>query len=228
MLIWGGGPYHPTRAQGQWFSETFIPQGFSVDYREDRAAFSGSSLAKTDLLVLAGMDDAKFTPEAEGTTWETPTNRKTVYQPLEDEYFEALIGYLAKGKPLLVHHGAILSFLERKELAEIFDGRWVLGQTFHPPYQKFKVECVTTSHPTLAGISDFEIEDELYCDLTPPRHSSLLMRATWEGKQQSLAWAGNHGPSRVLYSGLGHDMNSLANPNLQRFLKNSVAWLMKG
>lgn len=224
MLIWGGGPYHPTRAQSDWFKQAFEP-AFSVEYREDRAALGTESLAGTDLLVLAGMDDPKFTVEAELQYWETPAARRTTYQPLEEEYFQSLLAYLALGKPLLVHHGAILSFPEREKLNEVFDGRWVLGKTSHPPYQKFKVSCLDPSNPIMAGMADFEIEDEMYLHLQPPRRSRVLLQCRWEGQDFPLAWAGRYGDSRVVYSGLGHDVHSLANESLRLFLKNSVRWL---
>src|SRR4051812_43487576 len=100
MTIWGGGPYHPTRAQSEWFKEAFEP-AFAVRYTEDRAAFDPASLASTDLLVLAGMDDPTFMPEAEAQYWETKSSRRTAYVPLEDARYQSLLSYLSSGKPLL-------------------------------------------------------------------------------------------------------------------------------
>jgi type 1 glutamine amidotransferase len=227
IQIWGGGPYHPTRAQGEWWKREFGALGHQVDYREDRSAFLPENLATTDLLVLSGMEESVVGPEAPMENWETPPpGDKYAYQPLAPEHFRAYMGYLHGGKPLLIHHSGILSFDERTELDEVYDGRWVRGQTFHPPYHRLKVKTLG-QHPCLAGIGDFEIDDELYCKLLQPKRSQVLLSALWEGMEQPLAWATSFGPAKVLFSGLGHDVKSYGCPELQRFLKNGVEWLLK-
>jgi type 1 glutamine amidotransferase len=226
IQIWGGGPYHPCKAQGQWFKEKLEPLGCQVDYSESRELFSPEILAKTDLLILAGLDDPKFMPEAELEYWETRPAKKPSYEPLSEAHFQSLKKYLLAGRPLLVHHTAIISFPERGELADIFDGRWVMDQSFHPPYQKFKVQCLGKRNPLMKGMEDFEIEDEMYCALRGPQRCELLLQCEWEGKKHPLAWAGSYGPAPFVYCGLGHDMNSLSYPGLELFLKNSVKWLI--
>jgi type 1 glutamine amidotransferase len=227
IQIWGGGPYHPTRAQGDWWKKEFGALGHAVDYSEDREAFSEANLKATDLLVLSGMEESVVGPEAPLEYWETaPVGGKYVYQPLADAHFKAYMGYLAQGKPLLIHHSGILSFDECQELNEVYDGRWVRGQTFHPPYHTFKVHT-QGSHPCLEGIQDFEIGDELYCKLLEPKRAQVLLTADWEGVSRPLAWATNYGKAKVLFSGLGHDMKSYSSPELQRFLKNGVEWLLR-
>lgn len=213
IQIWGGGPYHPTSKQADWLLEKLTPLGHSLRYREDRGVFSPEVLDATDLLILAGLDEASVGGAA--------------YQPLSEASFQALKKYLETGKPLLVHHCGIISFGERDELTQIYDGRWIRNQSYHPPYQKFKVS-VLGQHPATEGCCDFEIEDELYCKLVGPKKSQVLMEASWEGQAQPLAWAGNYGQakSKILFSSLGHDMKSYTCPELQRFLLNSINWLL--
>jgi type 1 glutamine amidotransferase len=234
MLIWGGGPYHPTKAQSGWFKEVFEPKGWTIDYREDREAFGTESLASADLFVISGFDDAVVTPVAEEQYWETPSMRRTSYTPLEDKYVNSLLDYAKAGKPLFVFHGGILAFPDEARWTPLFDGRWVLGQTHHPPYGKFTVKSSWVAAgmgpgfaaSLLEGIpKTFEIEDECYCDLLGPTHSQVLLQADMEGKTHTLAWAGNYGPSRVAYCGLGHDMNTLKSPVLTQFVENCVGWL---
>jgi type 1 glutamine amidotransferase len=223
IRIWGGGPYHPTRAQAAFLKERW--SGHDVAYTEERSAFSAGALASTDLLVLSGMDESVVCPAAEAQYWETPLKAPFQYQPLSEEHFQATMGYLAQGKPLLIHHSGLLSFDERKELNAVYDGRWVRGESFHPPFQEFKV-TVHGPHPSLRGLRDFRIADELYCRLLEPKERQVLMSAVWEGVERPLAWAGNWGKSKVLFSGLGHDLRSYACPELIQFLANSVDWLL--
>src|SRR5262245_5434046 len=104
IQIWGGGPYHPTRAQGEWWKKEFGALGHSVDYREDREAFSEGNLKATDLLVLSGMEESAVGPEAPLEYWETPpSGGKYAYQPLAAAHFDAYMAYLKRGKPLLIH-----------------------------------------------------------------------------------------------------------------------------
>ncbi len=225
IQIWGGGPYHPTAAQSVWLKKAFQGMGHEADYREDRGAFEAANLEKTDLLFLMGMEESAVMPVAELQYWETPANRVVPYRPLAQEHWDALMAYLAKGKPLFIHHSGILSFDERKELNDIYDGRWIRGQTFHPPYHNFRVR-VCGDHPVLAGVNDFDIDDEMYCKVLGPKRAQVLLKSTWEGQEQPLAWATRYGNSKILFNSLGHDMKTYQCPEFQKLVTNGVAWLL--
>lgn len=223
--IWGGGPYHPTRAQAALLGERLRPLGHELLYGDDRSVFDPGRLSGADLLILMGLDWSgvtKVAPEA----WVEPQPIPTSYEPLSDEHFGAIRAHLDAGKPLLCHHSALLSFDERPELAEMFDGRWIGGQSSHPPYRQFPVRVRESDHPAVAGLEDFETSDEIYINLVEPRRSEVLLEAEHDGRLWPLAWAGSYGESKVFVSALGHDVGSYANPNLREFLTRGVTWLL--
>lgn len=221
--IWGGGPYHPTHAQANWIAQQVAPH--TVSYGNTREMFDPERLSEADLLVMMGMDNSsvvKIPPEK----WVEPAPRPERYEPLSDRHFQAIQEHLKQGKPLFCHHIAIGSFDERTEFGNIFDGRWIIGRSTHPPIHDFKVTVRLVSHPILAGIEDFIIRDELYHHLDYPNHSEILLEAEYEGQRWPLAWAGNYGKAKVAYSALGHNMPAYANPSLQRLILNTIGWLL--
>ncbi len=225
IQIWGGGPYHPTRAQAEVLREPLQAMGHEVHYGDDRSVFEPDRLRSADLLVMSGLDWSAIT-KVDPKNWVEPGTIPERYEPLAEEHFQAIREHLEAGKPLLCHHTSIISFDEREEFTEFFDGRWIDGRSTHSPYQEFDVHICDTEQPATAGLSDFRISDELYYNLIEPTRSHVLMEAEYEGRRWPLGWAGHYGDARILYSALGHDMQSYASPELQQFLLNSVAWLL--
>ena len=225
--VWGGGPYHPTRAQTALLGEQLRPLGHELVYGDDRSMFDPGRLSRADLLILMGLDWSGVTKVAPDV-WVEPQPIPAAYVPLADEHFGAIRAYLDAGKPLLCHHSALLSFDERPELAEIFDGRWIDGRSSHPPYREFTVRVRESDHPAVAGLGSFETSDEIYINLIEPRRSEVLLEAEHDGRLWPLAWAGRYGESKLFVSALGHDMGSYASPALQRLMRNAVGWLLDG
>src|SRR6185503_6162044 len=98
---------------------------------------------------------------------------------LSDDHWRSFQNYLTGGKPLFCHHTGLLCFDERTELEDIYDGRWIVGQSSHPAGHEFKVERAIATHPITRGIEDFKTFDELYTDLNDPKHSQVLLRTRY-------------------------------------------------
>ena len=226
IQIWGGGPYHPTRAQADVLAEQLRPLGHDVRYGADRRVFEPQRLRQADLLLMMGLDWSGVTKVDPGV-WVEPQPIPERYEPLSGEHLGAIREHLQAGKPLLCHHSAILSFDERPELTEVFDGRWIDGRSSHPPYQEFTVRVASGEHPITQGVSDFEITDEIYKDLVEPARSQVLLQTEYEGRAWPLAWAGNHGRAKVACCMLGHDMGSYGSPELPQLLLNTIHWLLE-
>jgi hypothetical protein len=209
--------------QAELFRGWLAPSGVELSYVGDRSAFAPERLAGADLLLLMGADWSvkdKLKPDA----WEDPSEAGP-YSPMTEAQWAALQGYLAQGKPLYVHHTGLLSFDERKELETIYDGRWIVGQSSHPPAHSFEVEVADKAHPVTEDLSSFTTFDELYIDLNGPKHSRVLLRARYQGVDRPLAWAGEYGRSKVICQALGHDLRSYENPMVRKFFVNAVRWL---
>jgi type 1 glutamine amidotransferase len=111
-------------------------------------------------------------------------------------------------------------------LEDIYDGRWIVGQSSHPPGHEFKVEFADKTHPITSGLEDFKTFDELYTGLNEPKHSQVLLRTRYQGKDRPLAWAGRYEGSKVACSALGHDLKSYDAPQMRKFFVNTVQWLV--
>ncbi len=224
--FWGGGPYHPTQAQATKLGERLQPLGHELVYGTSRSMFEPHQLQAADLLILAGLDWSGIT-KVQPERWVEAQPLPKEYVPLSDQHFTSIMSHLQKGKPLLCHHSALLSFDERPEFTEVFDGRWIDGQSTHPPYQEFTVSVCDRAHPITAGLDDFRISDEIYYNLVEPRRSTVLLETEFEGRKWPLAWAGAYGNARIVFSALGHDMGSYASEGLMALLINSVGWLLE-
>jgi type 1 glutamine amidotransferase len=93
-----------------------------------------------------------------------------------------------------------------------------LGSQFvaHPPIAPYRVEVTRPEHPLVAGIAEFDADDELYLsELHPPL--DVLLHTRWAGTAPGFAesdWTRDeprpvmylkrHGEGEVLYLTLGH------------------------
>ena len=80
-----------------------------------------------------------------------------------------------------------------------------LGSQFiaHPPIMPYKVETTDPSHWLVAGVGEFETDDELYCSEYHDRdHLQALLHTTWSGQARGFAendWTGGDGRHLVMY-----------------------------
>ncbi|ACZ42812.1 conserved hypothetical protein [Thermobaculum terrenum ATCC BAA-798] len=223
--IWGGGPYHPYREQGGWLIQQLSPWGNEVVYSEERSVFDWETLSRADLLIIMGLEWSGMM-ELDASLWEDSSRKPERYEPFSDEHMTAVQRFLSEGRALLCLHAGLASFDDRPEFEEIFDGRFVWGQSTHPPYAEFEVQVVHPEHPILAGVGNFVTPDELYYNLREPRRSAVLLEAEYDGRRWPLAWAGSYGEARTAYIALGHDMRSFATPSFQSVVHNAISWLL--
>jgi len=227
VQIWGGGPYHPFKAQAEVLGKALESLGHGPQYSESREVLGPDHLKTCDLLVLMGLD-CRGSERVRAEAWEDRARAGETYKPLDENQAKGLKAHAREGKPILVLHAGLISFDERKELKDIYDGRWILDKSFHPELHEFPVKVIAMDHPVCHGLSDFKIEDELYCDLVKPTQSTVLLEATWKGQAQPLAWCREtEAGGRFVYIALGHDMRAWGNPALIKLHENAVKWLLR-
>jgi uncharacterized protein len=141
--------------------------------------------------------------------------------PTETEQ-EALRDYVASGKRWLALHGtnSILEFLENgvnaPETAPVL--MQTLGTQFiaHPPIRPFKVRVADPDHELVAGIAEFETDDELYLSRIHGDLHVLLdthfngeatgfIESHWhDDTPRPVYYINKVGNGEVLYLNLGH------------------------
>ena len=125
-----------------------------------------------------------------------------------------------------------------QDYRDITGGGWVMGVSFHPPYGKFTVNVTQPGHPGVAGISDFETNDELYMGIDYQDGNDVFMMAdseegtyAWSGGSTHmpagtfpLGWTKSYGDGKVFVTLLGHNGLSFETPEFQKMVLNGVSW----
>jgi type 1 glutamine amidotransferase len=218
----GGPPAHPVAEQAYRVSQ-WLGTGYTYGFRESRAAFE--DLDGCDLLVLMGT----YWTQSPGAEWAG----RPPYEPLEDHHMRAFEAYVVSGRPLLVHHGAILSYDDRPRFGELRGFTWEQGHTAHPPFATFTVNVLPTGHPVVAGVDSYAIDDELYYNVRVTPGLDVLVHATaeWGGAAHPMVMTAEGGRTpgagRLAYLANGHDMRAFAAPALRRLWVNTVHWLLR-
>jgi len=208
----GGPDFHPVAEQAQLIAQ-WLGDRYACDLREGGAAFD--DLEKVDLLVVMGL----FWTGGEG------------YEPLSSARQQSFAAYVASGRPVLAHHGGIASYDDWPRFGELLGFTWVWGTTEHSPVGEWAVRVLPTGHAVVAGVSDFELTDELYFDvkvsdgLTPTAHAEadyadrkLPMVLTGEGGRTG-------GAGKTAWLANGHDMRAFAAPAMKQLWINATRWL---
>ncbi|WP_159618369.1 ThuA domain-containing protein [Ruania rhizosphaerae] len=136
--------------------------------------------------------------------------------------------HIARGGALLAVHVSATSFPGMDAWEECLGGRWVAGQSMHPPHGLADVVVHTGTHPIVEETPDFTVWDERYSFLRYSPDVHVLAHHVHDGVQHPLLWALEHGhrQGRVVYSALGHDVRSYDSEEHLEILRQSTRWLL--
>lgn len=179
-----------------------------------------SSLAGRDVLVLNWCN------------WKDPAG-------MPEAARNALQSFVARGGGVFVHHfanGACHASLPeasesdwpwyRTLVRRVWDHRPIApGPSGHDRYGTFEVKA-RTSHPLVAGLRTFPVEDELYWRQhgSEPIEPLLTARSAETGCDEPLVWAYEVGDARVVQSLLGHSGKTYDTAAMRVFARRAVAW----
>lgn len=128
----------------------------------------------------------------------------------------------------------LFSFVESgKGLVGIHGTAWWIGgravdligghANWHPPGLTFTVNIENPNHPITTGVSDFEVEDEIYISAYEPS-LQILASAQWHGRAHPMAWVKTFGQGRVFYTTLGHTADTFVRPAMQQLVTQGARW----
>jgi type 1 glutamine amidotransferase len=127
--------------------------------------------------------------------------------PVGDEQCAALRRFLENGGHWFAIH-ASNSVRDNPHLPGILGSRFIT----HPPYLHFGVSVMQPNDPLLAGIADFELDDELYI-IEPSPAIEVLLQSRWGGAAggrsfeedvRPLMYRYPVGQGGIVYLALGH------------------------
>lgn len=201
--------WHDHAATSQRVSEILPGVGFDARIRACHPRACGD-LAGADLLVV---NTASGTPGADDASDEEWVRA-----------FALLHEYVERGGPLLALHLSSSSFREIPEWSNWIGGAWIPGTSMHPPIATSHVAVRTDAHPIVAGLTDFDVYDEMYSyqDLQPG--NVVLATHRYENQDHPLAWARETGSRRAVYDALGHDVRAYDSPERVHLLQREALW----
>ncbi len=226
ILVLSGGPYHPVAAQFALLQED-LGERAEIVCHPGASAFD--HLDACDLLVLAGMHWTGCAPDRD--VWPEGVEPCS-YTAATDAQKRVFVDHVSSGRPVLGWHGGIASFDDWPEFGGLVGFRWDWRVTNHTRYGSCTISVEPTGHPVVAGVDDFELEDELYCNVQiapgmdftvhawAPYHGLRLpMIVTAEGGRVS-------GAGRTAFLANGHDLKALDCEGFRRAAVNTLGWLL--
>ncbi|MCX6972545.1 MAG: ThuA domain-containing protein [Verrucomicrobia bacterium] len=218
----GGPDFHPVADQARLI-QTWLGDSYDCAIHDNRVVFD--HLQEADLLVLMGLFYSGSNASCPGS-----------YTPLEPRHEEALSAYVASGRPVLLHHGAIASYDDSEVFKRLIGINWVWsgeGCTAHSPIAEYRVSAPPSAHPVIEGVGDYTLIDELYYNLHihPRFEPAAHAWAEFEGQRLPMVFTGEGGrgtagAGKLVYLANGHDLRAFECPAMRQLWTNSVRWLL--
>lgn len=143
--------------------------------------------------------------------------------------------FFEKGAPAVFLHHALVSYPYWDEFSEIVGGRFydknpliAHGDTIRSGYRHdvtYTVKVANPNHPVTLGMSDFEIEDEVYNRYYVKEDVEPLLTTDHPESDKLIGWINRYGRSQIVYLLNGHDVKAYSNENYRRLLKNAIEWV---
>lgn len=218
LLVVSGGR-HPYEESTPVLEGFLKGAGHNVTVTDDPSVLADSS-------AMGGYDALVFNTLRAGDT------------TLSDAEQNGMKDFISGGKGFICVHISGVVPETWQEYLEITGGGWVMGTSYHPPYGNYNVNVTQPGHPGVAGVSDFDTDDELYMGIDYQDGNDVYMTGTsedgtwpWGGKDTFMAggtfplgWTRSYGDGKVFVTLLGHDGKSQESSEFQKIVLNGVDW----
>jgi uncharacterized protein len=156
---------------------------------------------------------------------------------INDAQKKRLVELTKKGIGLLVLHHALVSYQHWPEYERIIGGRYpeedgkggvITDKVGYQHDVDYTVKIVAKDHPVTAGLSDFQINDEIYWGFRTGPDIKPLITTDHAKSGKPLAWTRREGKSRVVYLQLGHGPKAYADTNYRKLVAQSIRFVATG
>jgi uncharacterized protein len=154
-------------------------------------------------------------------------------EELQSPFQHAYQSLLEVGKAVIFLHHSLASYPWWAEFPKITGGRYFVYPTIVEGVEQvstyrrdvtIKVMVADPNHPVTRGIEAFEIQDEVYSNVTILPKIKPLLYTDHPDSMRNLAWVNRYGNTDVLYIQLGHGRSAYSNPIFRRLIQQSVEW----
>lgn len=147
----------------------------------------------------------------------------------------AIKQFVQSGGGLYALHNSSHISLYSKDYREVMGGAYI----DHPALRPFKVSVVDKEHPITRGVADFVVADEQHFVEYDKDPKYIILRSenidgltdVTNGKDlgsKAIAgWAYDFGKGRVVFTGVGHTLHALWQPEYFKLQRNAVRWLLR-
>ena len=138
----------------------------------------------------------------------------------------SIVDFVERGGGLVACHTAMICFDDWDQWGELLGGTWVWGTSSHPAPALVQLTITQATHPVMAGLTDVQLVDEVYGDVSMGHDITVLATARRhdDDADQPVVWTRHAGRGRVVVNGFGHDVASIGTPAHQQLLRQAVAW----
>ena len=141
-------------------------------------------------------------------------------------FHDRLSAWARAGGAVLGLHQAANTFYDAPDWEAVLGGRWIPGESMHPPIGTARFE-LTVGHPLTEGLRVVEAFDERYCRLRVAAGTRVLgTTLDDDGASHPVLWVNEAHGGRSVYSGLGHDVRSFDSAGHQELLRRAASWLL--
>jgi type 1 glutamine amidotransferase len=227
-----GGPWHPVHRQAALI-QSWLPAEWRIETAQGNEALD--RLEEADLYVAGAFVGPELNEGIQSEGWKLAEIPAHGYTTPTEAQKESLRCFVGAGRPVLAFHGGIVAYGDWKEYGRLLGFRWERNYTGHARYQEAAVTVATDSHPTVTGVSNYVVSDEIYYNVIVPPEATVTvhahvafadwvsfpMVATIEGPAGRCDGAG-----RSAFLANGHTMESLQPPAIRHIWVNTLRWLL--
>ncbi len=217
------------------FRDLDLPFEYTFNYEK----LSASMLRDYQLLIL--QRDGLIWPEGylEPNDYEYSPDLENMDQYPKEHYSnwitaeqgDAIRDFVASGKALYAVHNSSNVAVSSPAVREVLGGAYI----GHPALRPFKVRVVNHDHPITRGVNDFIVNDEQhYVDYDKDRKYILLESENTDGltfenhgTKSIGGWAFDYKQGRVAFTGIGHTLHAMWQPDYYKLQQNAVRWLLR-
>jgi type 1 glutamine amidotransferase len=216
VLILSGKNNHAWQLTTPALREIYEKSGrFTVDVMGEPLSWNSETLKRYDVIT---------------SNW---TNFPSQSRDWGIEQEDALLDFIRSGGGFVLFHAAGACFPAWQEYQDLIGAGWVEG-TGHGAYHEFKVRVEDAGHPITKDLRDFTIVDELWHRMSIRPSAHVLLRAFSDkgqggtGLWEPAAVCTNFGTGRCFYLILGHDVQTMTDPDWQALMLRGSEWAATG
>ncbi len=218
--------------------------GLSIDFTDEEKMLSYENLRHYKILIMF-RDGLRFPG---GYYRDFPAKDVVSEPPIVKEIGRNRVGWMTpeqgRGIKQWVQEGGSLWAWHNNSQASLMndDYRDVEGAVYtgHPRIRPFRVKILNHDHPITRGVNDFVVTDEQHYMTYQKDPKYILAESYYEGedgewkdsagrvsRSAPSIWAYDYGKGRVCFTGPGHMVSVLWNPEFEKVQKNAVKWLLR-